>query len=117
MSGSRPFPFTIDGDMGLSEDDAIRTSKRMYYFGFFLLPWMWFVNVWYFWPVLRSEHLVNHPIRLYARRSLIGFVIFTLCLLPWSLIYLIGGNKVLSQRMYDKLNVDWVDESVFSDLF
>lgn len=52
----RPRWPTIDGPLGLSEEDSVTYARRFYKFGFLLLPWLWAVNCFYFWPVLRHSH-------------------------------------------------------------
>ncbi|XP_052190851.1 probable gamma-secretase subunit PEN-2 isoform X2 [Diospyros lotus] len=51
----RPQWPTIDGPLGLSEEDSIPYARRFFKFGFFLLPFLWAVNCFYFWPVLRHS--------------------------------------------------------------
>ncbi|XP_021728062.1 probable gamma-secretase subunit PEN-2 [Chenopodium quinoa] len=52
----RPRWPTIDGPIGLSEEESVVYARRFYKFGFLLLPWLWAVNCFYFWPVLRHSH-------------------------------------------------------------
>ena len=47
---------TIDGPLGLSEEESMSYARRFYKFGFALLPLLWAVNCFYFWPVLRHSH-------------------------------------------------------------
>ncbi|CAK9142653.1 unnamed protein product [Ilex paraguariensis] len=54
-SVSRPQWPTVDGPLGLSEQDSIVYARRFFKLGFFLLPWLWAVNCFYFWPVLRHS--------------------------------------------------------------
>ncbi|KAG6775297.1 hypothetical protein POTOM_018741 [Populus tomentosa] len=49
---STPVWPTIDGPLGLTEDESLTYACRFYKFGFALLPWLWAVNCFYFWPVL-----------------------------------------------------------------
>ncbi|CAI5532163.1 unnamed protein product [Closterium sp. Naga37s-1] len=44
---------TVDGDVGLSDDAARSLARGFFLGGFLLLPWLWFVNCYFFWPVLR----------------------------------------------------------------
>ena len=53
-SASLQWP-TIDGPLGLSEEESETYARRFYKFGFLLLPWLWAVNCFYFWPVLRRS--------------------------------------------------------------
>jgi len=43
---------TIDAVDGLPDEEARTLSKRMWYLGWCGLPWMWFVNAYFFWPHL-----------------------------------------------------------------
>ncbi|KAK6152985.1 hypothetical protein DH2020_012624 [Rehmannia glutinosa] len=53
---------TIDGPLGLSHEDSLPYARRFFKLGFLCLPFLWAVNCFYFWPVLRhpnSHH--SHP--------------------------------------------------------
>lgn len=52
-SSSTEWP-TIDGPLGLSEQDAVGYARKFFGFGFLLLPLLWAVNCYYFSPVLRQ---------------------------------------------------------------
>lgn len=88
-----PPHLTVDGDVGLSDDEARTLARRYYYGGFFALPWLWFVNCYLFWPVLL--HNGDAVIRSYVWRSAIGFGLFTAVLLPWALCFAFGGEKLI----------------------
>lgn len=55
IAPSSPVWPTIDGPLGLSEEDSVGYARRFYQFGFALLPWLWAVNCFYFWPVLSHK--------------------------------------------------------------
>jgi hypothetical protein len=63
ISGTSPVWPTIDGPLGLSEEDSLSYARRFYKFGFAMLPWLWAVNCFYFWPVLRHSRSVPHIYR------------------------------------------------------
>ncbi|KAK9110403.1 hypothetical protein Sjap_018463 [Stephania japonica] len=46
---------TIDGPLGLSDEESLSYARRFFNFGFLFLPWLWAVNCFYFWPVLRHS--------------------------------------------------------------
>lgn len=54
ISSAQVWP-TIDGPLGLTEEASVDYARRFYKFGFALLPWLWAVNCFYFWPVLRHS--------------------------------------------------------------
>ncbi|KAK6924253.1 Gamma-secretase aspartyl protease complex, presenilin enhancer-2 subunit [Dillenia turbinata] len=92
---------TIDGALGLTEEEeALTYARRFYKFGFCLLPWLWAVNCFYFWPVLL--HSSSFPrIRPYVVGSAIGFVIFTTVLSAWALTFAIGGESLFGSAWDD----------------
>ncbi|XP_047329818.1 probable gamma-secretase subunit PEN-2 [Impatiens glandulifera] len=84
---------TIDGPLGLSVDDSVSYARRFFKFGFLLLPFLWGVNCFYFWPVLRNSSSFPQ-IRRYVVGSAIGFFVFTTLLSSWALTFSIGGPKL-----------------------
>ncbi|GAB4848239.1 hypothetical protein Ancab_002906 [Ancistrocladus abbreviatus] len=92
---------TVDGPLGLSEEDSLTYARRFFKFGFLLLPWLWAVNCFYFWPVLRNSR--SFPaIRRYVVGSAIGFTMFTTLLCSWALTFMIGGENLFGP-LWDKL--------------
>ncbi|KAB2627140.1 gamma-secretase subunit PEN-2 [Pyrus ussuriensis x Pyrus communis] len=92
---------TIDGPLGLSEEESVSYARRFYKFGFALLPWLWALNCFYFWPVLR--HSRSFPrIHHYVLRSAVGFTVFTALLLSWALTFAIGGEHLFG-HVWDQL--------------
>ncbi|KAJ4832220.1 hypothetical protein Tsubulata_045723 [Turnera subulata] len=98
---STPVWPTIDGPLGLNEDESVAHARRFYKFGYALLPWLWALNCFYFWPVLR--HSRSFPrIRPYVVGSAIGFTVFTALLCSWALTFSIGGEALFGST-WDKL--------------
>ncbi|XP_059432641.1 probable gamma-secretase subunit PEN-2 [Corylus avellana] len=93
ISGTSPVWPTIDGRLGLSEEESLSYARRFYKFGFAMLPWLWAVNCFYFWPVLRHSRSFPH-IHRYVVRSAVGFSIFTALLSAWALTFAIGGDRL-----------------------
>ncbi|KAK8672833.1 hypothetical protein V6N13_111192 [Hibiscus sabdariffa] len=90
---STPLWPTIDGPLGLSEEDSLSYARRFYNFGYALLPFLWAVNCFYFWPVLR--HSRSFPrLRPYVVASAIGFSVFSVLLCSWALTFAIGGEHL-----------------------
>ncbi len=48
---------TIDRPLGVYNEEAVKLAKSFYYGGFLLLPILWFVNCFYFWPVLQHREV------------------------------------------------------------
>ncbi|KAF6173085.1 hypothetical protein GIB67_036062 [Kingdonia uniflora] len=42
---------TVDGSLGLSEEESLSYTCRFFNFGSCLLPWLWAMNCYCFWPV------------------------------------------------------------------
>ncbi|KAL5754111.1 hypothetical protein ACOSP7_022331 [Xanthoceras sorbifolium] len=101
IASSTPVWPTIDGPLGLSEDESLSYARRFYMFGFALLPLLWAVNCFYFWPVLR--HSRSFPrIRRYVAGSAVGLTIFSALLSSWALTFAIGGEGLFGP-VWDKL--------------
>lgn len=52
-SGLHHWP-TVDGPLGVYHEEAVKLAKSFFYAGLLCLPWLWFINCFYFWPVLRN---------------------------------------------------------------
>ncbi|KAF6171559.1 hypothetical protein GIB67_018083 [Kingdonia uniflora] len=46
---------TVDGSLGLSEEESLNYAHRFFNFGSCLLPWLWALNCYYFWLVLHQS--------------------------------------------------------------
>ncbi|GJW35843.1 probable gamma-secretase subunit PEN-2 [Tanacetum coccineum] len=100
-SVSRPQWPTIDGPLGVSEEDGVGYARKFFGFGFLLLPLLWAVNCYYFWPVLRYK--TSFPrIRPYVVGSAIGFAVFSVVLGSWALTFTIGGERLFGHA-WDEL--------------
>uniref|UniRef100_A0A0D6R6Y5 Gamma-secretase subunit PEN-2 n=1 Tax=Araucaria cunninghamii TaxID=56994 RepID=A0A0D6R6Y5_ARACU len=85
---------TVDGPLGIKEEEeSVKQARNFFYGGFFLLPWLWFLNVFYFWPTLRHPSSFSN-IRPYVVWSAIGFVVYTVVLLSWALAFSVGGEQL-----------------------
>ncbi|OIW19981.1 hypothetical protein TanjilG_31858 [Lupinus angustifolius] len=101
LSSSVPVWPTIDGALGLTEEDSVSYARNFYNFGFALLPLLWAVNCFYFWPVLR--HSRSFPrIRPYVVGSAIGLTVFTALLCSWALTFSLGGERLFGP-VWDQL--------------
>ncbi|KAK7828714.1 probable gamma-secretase subunit PEN-2 [Quercus suber] len=101
ITGSWPVWPTVDGSLGLSEDESVKYARRFYRFGFAMLPWLWAVNCFYFWPVLR--HSRSFPrIRPYVVGSAVGFAVFTALLSSWAFTFALGGERLFGP-VWDQL--------------
>lgn len=92
---------TIDGSLGLPEEESVSYARRFYKFGFAFLPFLWAVNCFYFWPVLRDSHSFPR-IRPYIVGSAIGFAVFMTIISSWALTFSIGGERLFGP-VWDKL--------------
>jgi presenilin enhancer 2 len=76
-----------------TNEGILKVSKRMFIGGFFLLPWLWLVNYIYLRKYIARPSCPPQA-RFYVRASLAGFVIVTLCVLTWTIIYLSLRNNM-----------------------
>ncbi|GMH33220.1 hypothetical protein BSKO_01054 [Bryopsis sp. KO-2023] len=106
--------FTIDGEE-MEIDKARALSRRMYLMGFALLPWMWFTNVWLFWPTLKRGD--DPVVKKYTQSSAIGFCIASAIFLPWMLSYLIGGEALFGKDLFRKLDSSRLDLEAYGAPF
>ncbi|XP_073022822.1 probable gamma-secretase subunit PEN-2 [Primulina eburnea] len=95
---------TIDGPLGLSHDESLTYARRFFKWGFFCLPFLWAVNCFYFWPLLRRPHSRHSDplLRRYLVGSAIGFLVFTAILTSWALTFAIGGEHLFG-NVWDTL--------------
>lgn len=91
ISSSSPVWPTIDGSLGLSEEESLSYARRFYNFGFLLLPLLWAVNCFYFWPVLR--HSRSFPRIHYCMCCDLRF--------PFKLVLFLCENSVQFQEFSD----------------
>lgn len=75
-SSRRPRWPTVDGSLGLSEEESTAYARRFFKLGFFFLPFLWAVNCFYFWPVLRHSHSFPLLRRCKFHRRTILFLLF-----------------------------------------
>ncbi|KAL8232703.1 hypothetical protein R6Q57_002481 [Mikania cordata] len=115
-SSVRPEWPTIDGSLGLSEHDSVGYARKFFGFGFLLLPLLWAVNCYYFWPVLR--HASSFPrIRPYVVGSAIGFTVFSAMLASWALTFTIGGERLFGHAWDELVMYNVADRYGLTGLF
>ncbi|EFJ15739.1 hypothetical protein SELMODRAFT_73466 [Selaginella moellendorffii] len=102
-SGGDPEWPSVDGALGAQPEKALNQARLLFYAGFLLLPWLWFMNCFYFWPVLRSR--AHSAIRPYVVLSGIGFLAYSAILLSWALAFSIGGEAIVGRTLWKKLAV------------
>ncbi|XP_019259588.1 PREDICTED: LOW QUALITY PROTEIN: probable gamma-secretase subunit PEN-2 [Nicotiana attenuata] len=73
---------TVDGPLGLTEQDSVDYARRFFNFGFYS----------HYQPELRR----------YVVRSAIGFAVFAVLLSTWALTFSIGGERLFGHA-WDKL--------------
>jgi len=74
-------------------DDKVRNvSKKMFIGGFFLLPWLWLMNVLLFFKKYRSPSTPS-DIKWYIRNSFIGFCVYSSLFIVWLSVFLTQRNN------------------------
>lgn len=104
---TRPVP-TVDGD-ALDAASAQSLARNLFFAGWLGLPALWLLNAWLFWPVVKAGGTGHPTVALYARRSAVGCAVATTLLLPWAAAFTLGGPRLVSQALFDKLNVAGID--------
>ena len=70
----------------VSRKTDVRTAKLYFYAGFFLLPFVWLVNWFYFRKVLQYPE-TDADIKYYARTSLTFFFVFLAAWVTWIILF------------------------------
>ncbi|KFM72160.1 Gamma-secretase subunit PEN-2, partial [Stegodyphus mimosarum] len=73
----------------MKNEEKLILCRRYYTGGFFLLPFLWFVNaVWFFNEAFRKSHYEEQKmIRTYVIRSAIGAFIWLAGLIAWIVVF------------------------------
>lgn len=77
----------------MTADEQLGVAKKMYFGGFLLLPWLWFVNYLYFKDVVKAPH-ANQQLKTIVRRSLIGAVVFAVALIVWMTYFILNKDNM-----------------------
>nr|Q54BR1.2 RecName: Full=Probable gamma-secretase subunit PEN-2 [Dictyostelium discoideum] len=80
----------IPEDDKLDDEKMINIAKKLWFIGFFFLPWVWLINILYFIPYRNS---LNDKVKWYLKFSLIGFLGYSTIFMGWMGIYLVNRNK------------------------
>ncbi|KAH9514972.1 hypothetical protein Btru_021552 [Bulinus truncatus] len=73
----------------LKNPDKLALCRKYYLAGFFILPFLWFINsIWFFNEAFRkTEYTEQAQIRKYVIRSIIGFLVWLAIIITWVVIY------------------------------
>eukprot|EP01133_Synstelium_polycarpum_P006389 gene6389-7406_t len=80
----------VEDDDGLNEEKMKGIAKKLWIVGFFMLPWVWLINVLFFFPHRKS---LSSDITWYLKFSLIGFFVYSAIFMTWMGVYLVNRNK------------------------
>ncbi|KAL0081385.1 gamma-secretase aspartyl protease complex, presenilin enhancer-2 subunit [Phycomyces blakesleeanus] len=70
----------------MSNDELITISKKMFYGGFAFLPFLWLVNVMYFFTMCRKS-TAPPALRKYVLMSLAGCILSFIALTTWYAVF------------------------------
>lgn len=90
---------TVDGEI-FETARARKIARRMFYWGFAFLPWLWLTNVWLFWHEFRGRPGCDPEVKKHTRWSAIGFTVASCIFIPWSMLYITAGASVLDPHVY-----------------
>lgn len=73
----------------MTNSEKLSLCRKYFYFGFAVLPFLWFVNsVWFYWQAFRRPPFEEQKqIRLYVIYSFIGASVWFVGLLAWIITY------------------------------
>ena len=74
-------------DDKLTTKDAEAIVHKMFLGGFFMLPWLWIVNFWFYREYLTARSDCTETIRLKARASCGMSFVWIFSVLLWYLVY------------------------------
>ena len=103
--------WTVDGE-ALPAGEALRSAQWNLRLGCLGLPWLWVVNVWFFWPVLgragaRAAAASGGDLLAFRRcvvHSALGAGAGAAVLVAWILAYQLGGARLLGPEAHLKLD-------------
>ncbi|XP_066281617.1 gamma-secretase subunit PEN-2-like [Branchiostoma lanceolatum] len=73
----------------VKDEDKLELCRKYYYGGFFALPFLWFVNVFWFFKqaFIRPAFEQQQQIKSYIIKSLVGCILWTAVLVTWMTIF------------------------------
>ena len=98
---------TCDGDRAISRDAAIALADRLYFLGFFGLPWLWVLNAWTFSPHLRaSPDDPGYDARVAARARSSRALAWAahVVLVAWAATFYFGGREIFGAATWERLS-------------
>jgi len=70
----------------MDHETQIDVSKKMYFGGYFFLPWLWMVNYLLFRPYMKRQDCPEE-VKQYAKRSFVLFFVFTALIVGWYITF------------------------------
>jgi hypothetical protein len=98
---------TCDGDRAMSRAAAIALADRLYFLGFFGLPWLWVLNAWTFSPHLRAssdDPAYDARVAARARSSRALAWAAHVVLIAWAATFYFGGREVFGAATWERLS-------------
>ncbi|EGG14582.1 gamma-secretase subunit [Cavenderia fasciculata] len=80
----------VDEDDKLNDDKMRNIAKKLWIIGFFFLPWVWLINILFFFPHRKQ---LSTDVFWYLKYSLIGFFVYSTIFMTWMGIYLVNRNN------------------------
>ena len=93
---------TCDGALALERTAARALADRLFYGGFFALPWLWVLNAWFFAPHARgapgSDAHIAARVRASRALALAAFAAFA----AWAVGFYIGGRALVGDAFFER---------------
>eukprot|EP00041_Stephanoeca_diplocostata_P005275 m.59242 g.59242 ORF g.59242 m.59242 type:complete len:99 (+) comp15676_c0_seq1:128-424(+) len=88
----------------LTDEERVNISKKYYIGGFFLLPWLWIINTFWFFPFAVKSG-ADPKLRKMVVYSAIGSIIWVIIIAVWVSQY--QQNRVAWGETGDKLTANY----------
>jgi len=102
-SSDDQFVDTCDGSSAIERAHARALADRLFFAGFFALPWLWVIDAWFFAPHAdarnsRADAHIAKRVRASRTLASIAFAVF----IAWSLTFYFGSSKVFGDAFFER---------------
>ena len=93
---------TCDGALALERTAARALADRLFYGGFFALPWLWVLNAWFFAPHARGAPGSDAHIAARARASRALASAAFAAFAAWAVGFYVGGRALVGDAFFER---------------
>ena len=98
------FVDTCDGARVMRRAAARALADRLFFLGFFALPWLWVLNAWTFAPHLRDADAPGRDVAIAKRARDSRALAACACVvaIAWAATFYFGGARVVGARAWER---------------